>query len=100
MTKEERLQERINKKREQFLVRIGNHLKKAIDLCDAAERYFSDEFTEPFIDFDLKNSIECALEDVESTEPSEVRECPTAKKSGSDTRSKLASSSGKRRKRT
>lgn len=95
LSKKER-RELMNWRRRQFLARIKTSLQKAIDLCDEARDYFSNEFQEEFLDFDLKNSLECALEDVERAAPSET-ECPTNKNSGSATRRKLASYSGRLR---
>lgn len=65
MTSEERKQVNMNAKREQFLERIKKHLQTTINICDSAENYFSDHYQKPFLDFDLKNSLECAMEDVE-----------------------------------
>ena len=59
MTKDKR----IKVQREKWLERIKKHLQAAVDLCDEAENHFSDTYGgESFVDFDLKNSIECALE--------------------------------------
>jgi hypothetical protein len=62
----ERRQARIDRERGKRLRRVKALLQKGIDLLSESEDYFSDTFDgEQFLDFDLSNSLECAMEDVD-----------------------------------
>jgi len=48
-----------------FLNRTKAHLQAAITTLEDAVNFASDHGAEEFLDFDLKNSLECAMEDVD-----------------------------------
>lgn len=68
-TREEIRLETIQRKRAQFLSRIEYKLQSAINEIERANNFFSDHFDgEEFLDNDLENSIQCALDDVEAAQ--------------------------------
>ena len=55
-----------NAKRLEYLNRSKAHLQKAIDILEQGEQFASDDNADTFLDHDLKNSLECAMEDVDN----------------------------------
>lgn len=55
-----------NMMRRTYLNRSKAHLQKAIDILEQGEQFASDSGVDNFLDHDLKNSLECAMEDIDN----------------------------------